>query len=178
MPESDDTGDFFAVRSASFPIAVAIMAGTLVSFDGGGLLILDFFLISLPCLGAWVGYMLVRVFRADPHKRWRELVSRLVILVCIWPCFVCLGLYSGDYVHLAIMYPSYLFKIGIDQQIETRFDWDDARFVGTGYQRVLVFDPSDRIIQNDTARSSDSTAPALIRHLLGHFYLGLEVPAH
>ena len=76
------------------------------------------------------------------------------------------------------MYPLYLYEIGIIQQAETRFDWDDARFVGTGYQRVLVFDPSDRIVQEDAARPSDSTAPTLVKHLFGHFYLVLEVPAH
>jgi hypothetical protein len=85
-------------------------------------------------------------------------------------------LLSGDYVHLAVMYPYYVVKIRSHpdwQSKEVRFDWgDDAVTALDGLLlKVLVYDASGKIVVGDRPDLGGGEVTVNIQHFIGNFYL-------
>ena len=83
----------------------------------------------------------------------------------------------GDYIHLAVMYPSYAAKIYSRpdwQSREVRFDWGDEAVVVTDgiRSRVLIYDASGKTVVGDRP-APEGEIRLNIQHLMGNFYIAL-----
>jgi len=84
--------------------------------------------------------MIYRAAAAAWKRSWRSSLQRLALLAIAAPLMAAAFL-SGDYVHLAIMYPVYAPQISaIGQVDEVAFNWVSSGFAGMGSERSLVYD--------------------------------------
>jgi hypothetical protein len=82
-----------------------------------------------------------------------------------------LALWAGDYVHLAVMWPSYRSTIQADPGSRVTFEWETVELMFGQIQRVLVYDPRDsEAHERDIHNDYDGTFTRH-RHLIGHFYI-------
>lgn len=117
--------------------------------------------------------MIYRAVAAAFLRSWRGSLHRLLVIAVATP-LAGIALLSGDYVHLAIMYPVYASAIRNNQQSEATFSWGSTGFAGSANSmRVLVYD------QRGTLGSKIGVAPladepsisVFTTHLTGHFYI-------
>ena len=130
-----------------------------------------FFLLGAVVVAVWSVIMVVRIFRTLWDKRWREGGMLLVVILAVWPIMWSLR-FSGDYVHLATLYPSYRAKLDASSGYAT-FPWGLAGFVGSERERTLVYDASDKITTQLGSRKAPEIPGAgkFTTHLIGHFYV-------
>jgi hypothetical protein len=163
------------LRWTSIPLAIAVLASTVKSFIAGPGWILACLLGTL-CLMGWAVVLLVSTIRAAFRRHWRRVALLCSALVGALP-LISIGTFSGDYVHLALMYPYYAVQIRQSpdwQSKETRFYWgDEAVTVLDGLRaRTLVYDASGKTVVGD--RPDDTNVGGLrlnVQHLIGNFYL-------
>lgn len=164
------------LRTACVPLVVSVFVGTINSFfpriTGFGVL------LGAIVVVAWAIVVIVRGVRSLRRRVWQEAALLLVILVGIWP-LIGLCIRSGDYIHLAILYPHYLNEIETTHggdRTTVKFPWGDAAaFVSNGMLlRVLIYDPSGELARmTDERRDPDSGLLVSYRPLVGKFYIEL-----
>jgi len=130
--------------------------------------------IGLLSIVAWGITILVSIVRALFRRNWNRAVGFPAIVICALP-LIFIGAISGDYVHLTVLSPSYVYKIRQQPDWpsrETRFGWgDDAITVLDGMQlKVLVYDPTGKT-QVGEGPGPDGGLRTSTRHLIGNFYL-------
>ena len=166
---------------ADLPVALGLLiaVGTWLSIDQ---YYTGFFVLLASTL-AGLGYLLgcaVAILVWMVRRRWARAglsaIKATTFLLLLGPC-----LRAGDYVHLAISYPSYHRQIRDQDAGDTapmRFDWGDkALWVTDGFQgETLVYDPTDALaaVVGDVRAGSRSGFGLATRHLIGHFYIELE----
>jgi hypothetical protein len=100
----------------------------------------------------------------------------VVVSVAVCPLIAVIFV-SGDYVHLALMYPFYAWKIhaaSTDLAESVSFDWGATGFAGSGNsQRSLVYDFGDKLESKVGERPLQDMPDAKIDtiHLIGKFYV-------
>jgi hypothetical protein len=164
------------LRWISIPLAIAVLASTVKSFIAGPGWILALLLGALSLIG-WAGVLLVSTIRAAFRRHW----GRVALLCGAFvgaPPLVFVGILSGDYVHLALMYPYYALQLRQDpdwQSKEARFGWgDEAVTVLDGVRlRTLVYDASGKTV-GDRPDPEVGGLRLNIQHLIGNFYLELR----
>jgi hypothetical protein len=120
---------------------------------------------------AWFLFVLVAVLNDAFRRRWRRATLRLVAIIAVLP-LTFLAARSGDYFHLALLYPRYRQQIAATPNRPVRFDWgDQAVTVLDGMQqRTLVYDESGRTPASFAHRDSNGFF-ITTRHLIGNFFL-------
>ena len=162
------------LRWVSIPLAIAVLASTVKSFIAGPYWILAM-LLGLLSLVVWTVALLAPAIRAMIRRNWKKAALFPGAFLLSLP-LVFLGILSGDYIHLAVMYPYYAVKIRSApdwQSKEVQFYWgDDAVSVLDGVQmRVLIYDASGKIAVGDRPDRSNGGIKSNIQHLIGNFYL-------
>ena len=118
--------------------------------------------------------MLGRVVAAAWHRAWRRSALALLTLVAVWPFVGAVSL-SGDYVHLALMYPFYVSKIrdaATHQSEQVSFGWGGTGFAGSGNsERSLVYDMSGKLATGVRLSPEDPAVSVSTNHLVGNFYI-------
>ena len=91
------------------------------------------------------------------------------------------GIAVGDYIHLALYYPTYRRQIeaqGDGNTTPVRFFWGDrALWVTDGLQAdTLVYDPTDTLSASvgEVREANQAGLDLETRHLIGHFYVEHE----
>jgi hypothetical protein len=163
------------LRWVSIPFTIAILASTVKSFIAGPWWILAMLLGVLSLIG-WTIVLLASTIRAVFRRNWKR-ASLLPSFVCSLP-LIFLGILSGDYIHLAVMYPYYAVKIRSHpdwQSKEVRFDWgDEAVTALDGIRaRVLIYDASGKTVVGDRPDLSSDGIRVNVQHFTGNFYLEL-----
>ncbi len=158
-------------RRAAFPVVTTLVVSVVHSFSPEiGLLL---FAIALLMVGSWGAAMAYRVAAAAWNCAWRDSLQRLMLLASV-VLLVVAAFLSGDYVHLAIMYPVYASQITANQSGEVAFNWGGTGFAGSGNsERALVYD-SGNTLKAEVGVMPLAAEPAVsvsTNHLLGRFYL-------
>jgi|ERR1700733_4859122 hypothetical protein len=160
------------LRWVGIPLTITVLASTVKSFIAGPWWIFAMLLGALSLAG-WIVVLLASTIRAVVRRNWKRAALLPCAFVCSLPLIV-LGVLSGDYVHLAVMYPYYAVKIRShpDWQ-EVRFDWgDDAVTALDGLlARVLIYDASGKIVVGDRPDLGGGEVRVNIQHFIGNFYL-------
>lgn len=99
----------------------------------------------------------------------------LLVLAGIWPLLAGLFL-SGDYVHLALMYPAYASRIRAAeaQHGQASFAWGGTGFAGiASSERALVYDATGQLAREVGVRPYPHEAGVWTstNHLVGKFYI-------
>jgi len=164
------TGDAFL--AAWFPIGVALAASTLESFRPGPLALLVF-LVSVSLILGWAVTGIFQLCSAAWRRQWRLAAKRLAHLA-IGATFALVAFRSGDYLHLAVLYPSYRATISQTAQRPVMFPWgDDAVTVLDGMRlRTLVYDESGKTTENARIRDGFCT---IDRRLVGNFFIEQDI---
>jgi hypothetical protein len=164
------------LRWVSVPLAIAVLASTVISFVAGPWWIVAALLGTASLIG-WTVVLLASTILAAIRQNWERAVLLPFAFVCSLP-LIALGVFSGDYVHLVAMYPYYSFKIHSLpdwQSKEVRFDWgDDAVTALDGLLgRVLIYDASGKAVVGDQPDLGGGEVKVTRRRLIGNFYLEL-----
>jgi hypothetical protein len=165
------------LRWIGIPLAIAVLTSTVMSFIAGPGWILALLLGALSFIG-WAVALLVSTIRAAIRRHWRSAALLSCAFVGALP-LVFVGILSGDYVHLALMYPYYAVQIRQYpdwQAKETRFSWgDEAVTVLDGIRlRTLVYDASGKTVVGDRPDPKVGGLRLNTRRLIGNFYLELD----
>jgi len=156
-------------------IFIPIIVSTLNSFFAGPIGSLIFILATFVVLVS-VLTLIVLIFVPLSKKMWRQSFIRFLILIFILP-LIFIGVKSGDYIHLLIMYPHYLQTIAgysNGQDVPVRIYWGDASvFVLDGFRgRTLIYDSKGTTAKLVGSVWEDSNGfKNYTRHLVGRFYL-------
>jgi hypothetical protein len=164
------------LRWVSIPLAIAILASTMTSFVAGPWWIVAW-LLGILFLFIWTVALLASALRAAIRKNRKRVALLTCALLCSLPLTI-LGSVSGDYIHLAAMYPYYVVKIRDHpdwQTKEVRFYWgDEAVSVLDGIRaRVLIYDASGKVVVGDRPDTDGTGLRVNIQHFIGNFYLAL-----
>jgi hypothetical protein len=165
------------LRWLSIPLAIAVLASTVKSFIEGPWWILAALFGALVLIG-WTVVLLASTIRALFRRNWKRAAFLPCVFVCSLPLFF-VGARSGDYVHLAVMYPYYVAKIRSHpdwQSKEVRFYWgDEAVTVLDGLRaRALIYDASGKIVVGDRPDPDQADLRTNVQHLFGNFYIELN----
>ena len=94
-------------------------------------------------------------------------MKSLIVLIAILPCIAI-----GDYIHLVVFYPYYLWVIGSRSE-PVRFSWGDSAIVVTDGLRlhVLVYDPTGASEKNVGVERQFERLYTSTQHLIGPFFV-------
>jgi hypothetical protein len=116
---------------------------------------------------------LVKLANAIFHRWWRLLGIRLILLVMSVP-LVVIGVISGDYIHLFMMYPYYRHVIDHSPNGPIRFAWGDSAVSALdGLQlRILIYDRTGETRQKINIETQNSEGIFQeTDHFLGNFFI-------
>lgn len=130
-------------------------------------------MISFLLVFALLVIQFFQIGAATWRRQWRLGAKRLMLLMIGIP-LALIGAESGDYLHLAILYPSYRAEIAQASERPVKFPWgDQAAFVGDGLQfRTLVYDDT-----GNTARAAPRVEEGICvtdNRLIGNFFIELS----
>jgi len=148
------------------PLSVSAIVGSYLSFspnsDGVraiGSVVWAIAIVSMAVKAAW-------------RARWRRCLGLIAILLVVLPMSGVLWLWAGDYVHLAVMWPSYRSTIQTEPGSRVTFEWGTVELMFGQVERALVYDPSDsEAHKNDIPYNNYDGSFMRHRPLVGHFYL-------
>jgi hypothetical protein len=160
-------------RSLFVPFGLACFGSSVLSLFPGVFGAMVAFGSVLAAL-IWLFIKLGGIIWAAFGRRWRRMALRFFQAALSLPLLV-VGLVSGDYVHIAIMYPYYIAVIRAHPGKPVSFPWgDQAVFVTDGLQfRTLIYDPdlpSKRIVGIEQ-RNPVSELRFVTTHVIGKFFL-------
>lgn len=159
------------IRPLSAPLVLACASSSLLSFFPGPLFLL-LLLVGALVLLPWLATLLILAIAALVQGAWMRFGASCVRLAAFVPV-VLVGLFSGDYVHLVLLYPHYRAVIAQHPGEVVRFPWGDAAAtVLDGIQLIfLVYDPTDGGQRADQPIPGDELRTARRKHLIGRFYV-------
>ena len=85
--------------------------------------------------------------------------------------------WAGEYVHLAVMWPSYRSAIQTEPGSRVTFEWEIVELMFAQIERALVYDPSDGEAQAKETYDNYRGEFTRRRRLIGHFYLVEDSPS-
>lgn len=159
----------FRLRGYLLAVGASIICSTLVSFLPGpaGLLLslAPMLAISLWLISQFVG-LAVNIIR----RRANFIAQRLALIMVELP-LIFFGLQSGDYLHLALLYPYYQYEISSTSTRPVRFYWgDQAISVLDGIRiRTLLYDETGKVAA--TAPLVDEGMCVIEHPLIGNFFI-------
>jgi hypothetical protein len=171
--ESDSKRAVLLALTVCFPLVVALTTGVLYSYSP-----------RLGGLGNMIGYFVLIIWSFFPvtmgllsavERKWRRSAVLFGAVASAWP-LMTLSLFAGDYIHLAINYPSYrqsLESNSIRSDRPITFDWGGTGFGGIGNSsRALVYDTTDNLSRDLGTRETPASSGVWVRtrRLFGHFY--------
>jgi hypothetical protein len=153
------------------PVLIACLGGALHSYFLGPLGFLFGFLAVLAILGLWVAG-LVKTVLALFRRRWTAAGGRFLVIAASVPLSVA-GLASEDYIHLALSYPYYVYKIEQTSLRPVRFYWGDSALLAIDDSRnyTLIYDDSGEVEATLGERQVDGGLWVTTTRLAGHFFL-------
>lgn len=119
---------------------------------------------------AWLVWTLANVYLLVAAMRlrlWRPACSFTAIIVCSGPAMGALMVIPGDYIHLAIVYPSYSAEITHGQSRPVLFSWGG---VGDS-ERSLAYDDLGTLKAEVGTTRSEEGVWRTTQHLVGDFYV-------
>jgi hypothetical protein len=120
----------------------------------------------------WAIAIVSMAVKAARRARWRRCLGLIAILLVVLPMSGVLWLWAGDYVHLAVMWPSYRSAIQAEPGSRVLFEWETVEIMFGEIERTLVYDPSDsEAHENDIPYNNYDGSFTRHRHLIGHFYV-------
>lgn len=168
-----------AIRSSLFrlacvPLATSVIASTAHSFMPGLFGVPALLLFTAVMVG-WTATVIVFIVLATRRRLWLKAALFVLVLISAWPSTL-LGVRSGDYIHLAALYPHYMKAVhqnGDAHPKTVRFYWgDNAVTVLDGLQSIsLVYDERENGGPSVVQRMDREGARVFTRHLVGNFYV-------
>jgi hypothetical protein len=156
-----------AFRLVVLPLSVSAIVGIYFSFSpGAGIRAIGFVVCTV-----WAIAIVSMTVKAAWRARWHRCLGLIAILLVVLPMSAVLAFWAGDYVHLAVMWPSYRSTIQAEPGNRVAFEWETVELMFGQIERTLVYDPSDgEARENDTY---DNYHGYFTRHrrLISHFYL-------
>jgi hypothetical protein len=150
------------------PLSVSAIVGSYLSFspNSDGLRVIGFVICVV-----WAIAIVSMAVKAAWRARWRRCLGLIAILLVVLPISDRLFYWTGDYVHLAVMWPSYRSTIQTEPGSRVTFEWETVELMFHQIERSLVYDPNDsEAHKNDIPYNNDGSF-LRHRHLVGHFYL-------
>jgi hypothetical protein len=163
-------------RAVWFPFGFSLAGSTGLSASPGPLGSLVLLISMLVILGGLIA-ALFRIGVAIFHRQWRLSGERLILLIIAFP-LIFLGLRSGDYVHLAVLYPYYREKIAQTSERPVRFPWGDAAVTvldGIQYRTMLYDDTGKTGEMNDVEQHRAEGLVVIDHRLTGSFFIELTI---
>ena len=156
-------------RSVGFPVLTVLTVSIIHSFSPmTGLLLFPFALLAA---AIWMIVVLSRAAVSAWRHSWWDSCRRLAFVAFAVPLMVA-ALLSGDYLHLAVMFPVYAPQITASiGTSEVVFSWGGTGFAGSANSiRALVYDPKGAEVGVKPLAAEPAVSVAT-NHLLGHFYV-------
>lgn len=152
------------------PLSVGAIVGVCFSFSPEWGVFLR--LIGIIVCAVWAIAIVVMAVKAAWRAHWRRCLGLLVSLLVALPISGVLALRVGDYVHLAVMWPSYRSTIQTEPGSRVAFEWETQELMFGQIERTLIYDPSDsEAHEKDIPYNNYDGSFTRHRHLIGHFYL-------
>jgi hypothetical protein len=151
------------------PLSVSAIVGIYYSFspNSDGVRAIGFVVCAV-----WAIAIVSMAAKAAWRARGRRCLGLMAILLVVLPVSGVLALWAGDYVHLAVMWPSYRSTIQTEPGSRVIFEWETVELMFGEIERTLVYDPSDsEAHENDIPYNNYDGSFTRHRHLIGHFYL-------
>ena len=158
------------------PLSVCAIAGIYFSFspNSGGVPLRA---IGFIVCAVWAIAIVSMAVKAAWRARWRRCLGLIAILLVVLPMSDVLMFRAGDYVHLAVIWPSYRSTIQTEPGSRVTFEWETVELMFGQIERTLVYDPSDSETQAKDTHNDYQGWFLRHRHLIGHFYLVENSPA-
>jgi len=118
----------------------------------------------------WAIAIVSMTVKAARRARWRRCFGLIAILLVVVPMSGALALWAGDYIHLAVMWPSYRSTIQAEPGSRVTFEWGTQAVMFGQIERTLVYDPSDSEAHEKDTYDDYHGYFMRHRHLIGHFY--------
>jgi len=151
------------------PLSVSAIVGSCFSFspNSDGVRAIGSLVFAV-----WAIAIVSMAAKAAWRARWRRCLGLTAILLVVLPMSGVLWLRAGDYIHLAVMWPSYRSTIQTEPGSRVLFEWETVELMFGEIERTLVYDPSDsEAHENDIPYNNYDGSFTRHRHLMGHFYL-------
>jgi hypothetical protein len=155
---------------AAFPVTLFLVFSLTDSFHP-----IAFLLLLMLCalvLLAWLAIIVLRIVVALWEREWSNaaFIGAGVGLAALLALPI---LRAGDYVHLAVMYPYYEYRVAASNGDRMIFDWGADGMAGNSTDYFLVYDRSGDLQKTGTLQLSAGAPelPVFVRHLIGSFYL-------
>ena len=151
------------------PLSVSAIVGSSFSFspNSDGVRAIGSLVFAV-----WAIAIVSMAVKAAWRARWRRCLGLTAILLVVLPMSGVLWLWAGDYVHLAVMWPSYRSTIQTEPGSRVLFEWETVEIMFGEIERTLVYDPSDsEAHETDIPYNNYDGSFTRHRHLMGHFYL-------
>jgi hypothetical protein len=156
-----------AFRLVVLPLSVSAIVGIYFSFSpGAGIRAIGFVVCTV-----WAIAIVSMTVKAAWQSRWRRCLGLIAILLVALPLSYVLAFWTGDYVHLAVMWPSYRSTIQAEPGSRITWDWQELEMLFGQVGRTLVYDPSDSEAHEKDIPFADDGSFTTHRHLIGHFYV-------
>ena len=124
--------------------------------------------LAFVCWGVGLARVLVTAWR----RQWGRLAALVPVYAISFPLTLA-GLWSGDYLHLALFYPAYARAIGEHPGDQARFDWgDSALMVIDGLRsRTLRLRRDPGLSEPGWNGAEPRGVSYIAHHLVGSFFL-------
>jgi hypothetical protein len=157
-----------ALGLIALPLSVSAIVGIYFSFspnaDAPGA-------IGFVVCAVWAMAIVGMAVKAAWRARWRRCFGLIAILLVGLPMSGVLWRWAGDYVHLAVMWPTYRSTIQAEPGSRVMFEWETVEMMFGQIERTLVYDPSDGEAHAKDTHDDYQGWFRRHRHLVGHFYL-------
>jgi hypothetical protein len=157
-----------ALRLIVLPLSVSAVVGSYLSFspNSDGVRLIGFVICVV-----WAIAIVSMAVKAAWRARWRRCLGLIAVLLVVLPMSDVLMYSAGDYVHLAVMWPSYRSTIQTEPGSRVIFEWETVELMFGQVERTLVYDPSDGEAHAKETYNNYQGWFTRHRRLIGHFYL-------
>jgi hypothetical protein len=157
------------------PLLVACLGGTLESYFPGPRGFVLLFAAVVVILGWWIAGF-ARTGIALFRRQWVAAGGRFLAILLSVP--LCIGgAASGDYMHLGLSYPLYLYQIERTSSRPVRFHWGDTAVTAldSPQWRTLIYDDTGKAAAAvGTNQQKTSVLWVSTTHLAGNFFIEVE----
>ena len=124
-----------AFRLVVLPLSVSAIVGSYFSFspNSDGVRAIGSIVFAV-----WAIAIVSMAVKAARRARWRRCLGLIAILLVALPLSYVLAFWTGDYVHLAVMWPSYRSTIQAEPGSRITWDWQELEMLFGQVGRTLV----------------------------------------